>query len=87
MKKILLIMLAIITIMGLVACSGTKDNSGKKSGNLEGSLEEIIEKIYETADLEDDFRDYVENGMIPEEVNAERAEYFLGNQTLNLRKP
>ena len=86
MKKILLIMLAIITIMGLVACSGTKDNSGKKSGNLEGSLEEIIEKIYETADLEDDFRDYVENGMIPEEVNAERAEYFLGKSDIEFEE-
>jgi hypothetical protein len=87
MKKTLLLIMALVTILSLTACKGTNDKSNdNKSGNLEGSLEVILEKIYETADLEDDFREYVENGMMLEEVNAERAEYFLGKSDIEFEE-
>lgn len=85
-RKILLIMVTLITILSLAACSKTNDNTNNKSANLEGSLEEIMERIYETADLDKDFRDYVENGMMLEKVNAERAEYFLGKSDIEFEE-
>ncbi|NLK99307.1 MAG: hypothetical protein GX271_01460 [Clostridiales bacterium] len=87
MKKIILLVMALVTVLSLTACAGTNEQTNdKKSANLEGSLEEIIDKIYETADLEDDFREYVENGMMLEEVNAERAEYFLGKSDIEFKE-
>ncbi len=82
MKKLIVVILALVTVLSLGACSKTND----KSNNLDGSLNEIMDKIYETADLEDDFRDYVENGMMLEEVNAERAEYFLGKSDIEFEE-
>lgn len=79
MRKILLLIMALVTLVSLTSCKGTNDN---KSDNIQGSLEEIMDKIYETADLEDDFRNYVENGMMLEEVDTERAEYFLGKSDI-----
>lgn len=87
MKKLILLVMTLVTVLSLTACMGTNDKSNdNKSGNLEGSLEEILDKIYETADLEDDFRDYVKNGMILEEVNAERVEYFLGKSDIEFKE-
>lgn len=83
MKKIILLIMALVTVLSLVACSKSNDN---KSSNLDGSLKEIMDKIYETADLEADFRDYVENGMIIDEVNADRAEYFLGKADIEFEE-
>ncbi|NLO10779.1 MAG: hypothetical protein GX129_13065 [Clostridiales bacterium] len=85
-KKTLLFMMAIIAVLSLAACSGSSEKSNNKSGNLEGSLEDIMEKIYETADLDDDFRDYIKNGIMLEEVNAERAEYFLGKSDIEFEE-
>ena len=82
MKKIIVLILALVTVLSLGACGKTND----KSNNLDGSLNEIMDKIYETADLEDDFRDYVENGMMLEKVNAERAEYFLGKSDIEFEE-
>lgn len=87
MKKTLLIIMALITVLSLTACKGSvnqKDDA--KSANLEGSLEEIMANIYETADLEDDFKDYVEKGTMNEEVTAERAEYFLGKADIEFEE-
>ncbi|NLJ95569.1 MAG: hypothetical protein GX321_00320 [Clostridiales bacterium] len=91
MKRTLLIIIAFATVLSLSACKGKTDeidNSKSDSikGALEGSLEEIMDKIYETADLEDGFRDYVENGTMNEEVTAERAEYFLGKADIEFEE-
>jgi hypothetical protein len=63
-----------------VACRASDSNQsgGKGSGKLDGSLEEIMDKIYETADVDDNFKEYVKSGLQKEEVTTERAEYFLG---------
>lgn len=87
MKKVLLLIMALATVLSFTACKGTsaqKDNT--KSGNLEGSLEEIMDKIYETADVDDDFKEYVNSGMMKEEVTAERAEYFLGKSDIEFQE-
>ncbi|NLZ83667.1 MAG: hypothetical protein GX915_08385, partial [Clostridiales bacterium] len=60
MKKVLLLIMALATVLSFVACKGTdnqKDDTN--SGNLEGSLEEILDKIYDTADVDDNFKEYV----------------------------
>lgn len=87
MKKTLLLIMALATVLSLTACKGSvNQNDHTKSANLEGNLEEIMAKLYETADLEDDFRNYVENGTMNEEVTSERAEYFLGKADIEFEE-
>lgn len=87
MKKGLLLILTLATVLSFTACKGTSEQQDKnKSGNLEGSLEEIMDKIYETADVDDNFKEYVKSGTMNEEVTAERAEYFLGKSDIEFQE-
>jgi len=87
MKKILVMLMAIITAFGLVACKSQSSQTGEKdSGKLEGSLEDIINKIYDTADLDEQFRDYVKNGTYFDEVTAEKAQYHLGKADIEFKE-
>ena len=87
MKKILLLIMALATVLSFTACKETSDQKdNNKSGNIEGSLEEILDKIYETADVDDNFREYVKSGTFNEEVTAERAEYFLGKSDIEFQE-
>lgn len=87
MKKVLLLIMALATVLSFVACKGTdnqKDDTN--SGNLEGSLEEILDKIYDTADVDDNFKEYVKSGTTNEEVTAERVEYYLGKSDIEFQE-
>jgi hypothetical protein len=80
MKKLLLLMIALITVFSLAACKSNDadQTGGNKTGNLEGSLEDIMAKIYETAVVDDNFKEYIKLGLFNDEVTAERTEYYLG---------
>ena len=58
--------------------SETTKPDDSESNILDGSLEDILNKIYETADVDDNFKEYIKSGLQNEEVNSERIQYFLG---------
>lgn len=62
------------------------DNPDAGSDILTGSLEEILDKIYETADVDDNFKSYIKDGLLKEEVTAERTQYFLGKADLEFEE-
>ena len=87
MKKILVMLMAIVLAFGLVAC---KSNDSKQTGadkaKLEGSLEDILSKIYDNAELDDSFRDYVKNGTFIDKVTADNAQYHLGKSDIEFEE-
>ncbi|NMA65920.1 MAG: DUF4358 domain-containing protein [Clostridiaceae bacterium] len=86
MKKLLTLLLTLTLIFSIAACgsktSGNEPDKGK-STNLEGSLEDILEKIYETAELDDNFREYIKEGLMTTDITAERCEYYLGKADID----
>lgn len=88
MKKLVILLMAIVTAVSLVACKSAESNQagGNKTSNLEGSLEDILSKIYETADVDDNFKDYIKNGTFNEEVTDERTEYYLGKSGIEFEE-
>ncbi|WP_139903008.1 hypothetical protein [Clostridium thermarum] len=83
MKKIITLILALLTVFSLAAC---KPAGGSKTSNLEGSLEDILKKIYDTAKVDDNFKEYIKSGLQNETVTAERAEYFLGKADIEFKE-
>ena len=63
---------------------GAKDTS--KSGNLDGSLAELIKEIYATADIDSNFKEYVDSGTMFVEVNEENVEYHLGKADIEFEE-
>jgi len=63
---------------GLVACKSNDSQTGGGKKKLEGSLEDILNKIYDTAELEDSFKDYVKNGTFIDKLTADNTQYHLG---------
>lgn len=83
MKKLYLIILALVMVFSITACqSNDVDSNPTENNNLEGSLESILDKIYETVDVDDSYRDYIENRLVTTEVTAENAGYFLGDEKI-----
>ncbi|NLK40274.1 MAG: hypothetical protein GX303_08570 [Clostridiales bacterium] len=90
------VLVAALMLFNLVACtpkdgkntenSDTNSTGESTAGNLEGSLEEIIEKIYKTADLEDSFKEFIENGTFYDAVTAEKTEYYLGKSDIEFEE-
>lgn len=83
MKKVLSFALAIVLVLSLSAC-GNKTTS--KDTNLEGSLEDLITKIYDTADLDDEFREYVVCRSEFTEITSENIEYYLGTDDIEYQE-
>ena len=79
MKKILTLMLAFAMLLGVTACGTEAGKEPDKSAGLEGSLEDILAKIYETADVDDNFKEWAKEGTQVVEITAENAEYHLGS--------
>lgn len=80
MKKIQLIVMTLIMVLSFTACQPKGADAGTGSNNLEGSLESILDKIYETADIDDSFKDFIKNGLQTTEIKSEDAAYFLGKE-------
>ena len=83
MKKINLLLLALILVIGFTACQS--NDAGKNpvvNNNLEGSLESILDKIYEKAEVSDSMKDFIKEGLQVTEITAENAGYFLGKENV-----
>lgn len=91
MKRLVLLLLALTLVFSFAAC-GSKpadkdpDGNGKGNENLEGSLEDILNKIYETAELDSDFKRFVEEGLQVTEINAENCAYHLGKEGIEFKE-
>lgn len=66
--------------------NGDSQTDEGKAGNLDGSLEDILAKIYETADVDDNFKEYIKSGLYNDPVTAEREEYYLGKAGLEFEE-
>lgn len=96
MKKLLLLLLALTLVFSFVACQSNPANEDPNdknqdvetggSDNLEGSLEDILDKIYETAEVSDQFKEYMETGLQTTEITAERCEYYLGKEGIEFEE-
>ena len=83
MKKINLLLLALILVIGFTACQS--NDAGKNpvvNNNLEGSLESILDRIYEKAEVSDSMKDFIKEGLQVTEITAENAGYFLGKENV-----
>ena len=87
MKKMFLMVILMVAVLSFTGCGtkgGAKDTS--KSGNLDGSLEELIKEIYATADIDSNFKEYVDSGTMFVEVNEENVEYHLGKADIEFEE-
>ncbi|OQB25616.1 MAG: hypothetical protein BWY11_00280 [Firmicutes bacterium ADurb.Bin182] len=83
MKKLLVVVLAVLTILSAASCQPSGGGKGApESENLEGSLEDILSKIYETADVSDNFREWAKSGLETKDITAENVEYHLGTSDI-----
>ncbi len=87
MTKRLFVFLALILAMSFTACgtgnTGTNpSDNDNQSANLNGSLDSILEEIYETAELSDSFREYIEKGLQTTEITADNIVYHLGTDDI-----
>lgn len=82
MKKVLVLFLVLAFCLGsLTGCRKENvKNGGGADINLDGSLEEILSKIYETAELDDSFREYIDTGLQTKEITTENCSYHLGTE-------
>lgn len=80
MKKIIALVLTAALTLSVAACgsSGTAE-SGK---TISGTPEEIIAKIYETVDVNDEDRDFLQNSLGTIPVEKENAANFFGVDTI-----
>lgn len=81
MKRLFLLLVAFIMIFSLAACNGSNSNPAGNDNvnkNLEGSLEDILNKIYDTAQVDDNFKDYIKNGLMITPINPDNIKYHLG---------
>lgn len=87
MKKINLILLALILVISLTACQS--NDAGKnpvENNNLEGSLESILDKIYKRAEVSDSMKDFIKEGLQVTEITAENTGYFLGKENIEFEE-
>lgn len=88
MKKLSLVLLTLILVISFTACQSKDadknptDSKPIENKNLEGDLQSILDKIYETADVDDSFKDYIESGLQTTEITAENADYYLGKEEI-----
>ena len=61
----------------------TEATTPAPSENLEGSLEEILAKIYETVDVDDDTRAWMQGVLATTEVTPDMSGYFFGVENLD----
>lgn len=65
----------------------TEDKESTDNDNLfEGSLESILEKIYETADIDDNFKAFIKDGLMTTEITAENAAYYFGTEGIEFEE-
>ncbi len=80
MKKLSAYMLVLVMALSFAGCG-----SEKKSKNLEGSMTDLLNQIYETADLEQDFRDVLEFYETTE-ITSENAGQLIGTDEVSFEE-
>ncbi|MFA5528976.1 MAG: hypothetical protein WC996_10225 [Peptostreptococcales bacterium] len=81
MKKILVLLLAVVMIFSFIACSeGGKDQGN--NNNLEGSLEDILAKIYDTVEVGDSFNGHIKDSLMTTPITSENIVYYLGKEDI-----
>ncbi len=87
MKKLILLMLTFVMVFSLAACKSTAVNKpgGSKPKNLEGSLEDIMKNIYDTAKVDDKFKEYIKSRLQNQKVTDEKKEYYLGKADIEFK--
>ena len=83
MKKLLVLMLAIVTVFILAGCAEAAPDADDDNTSFEGSLEDILAKIYDTAKVTDSFRDYIKDGLMTVAITPENVSYHLGKDTID----
>jgi hypothetical protein len=78
MKKLLVLLLAVTTVFSFVACSAAGTNPVDSNSNLEGSLDDILAAIYDTAEVDDSFKDFIKDGLMTTPITSENVAYHLG---------
>jgi len=67
--------------------SETTEETGTPDNILDENLENILEGTYKTADVDDAFREYIENGLMTTKITAENCKYHLGKEDSNMKRP
>lgn len=82
MRKFLISIVLLLLVFSLTACNS--DNLGNSGGkdSLEGSLEDILDKIYDTAEVSDSFKQFMEDGLQTLPVTEEHTGYYLGKEDI-----
>ena len=78
MKKYLCLFLVLAAVFIFVGCQSAK--TGQGDNILEGSLEDVVAAIYETAEVDDYFKEYIKEGLQVTEITAEYCSYHLGTE-------
>lgn len=86
MKRYLLILLTFLLVVSFAACgtnnTGTNPDGDTNNSVNEGSLEEILAEIYDTAELSDQFREYIETGLQTTQITPDNITYHFGTADL-----
>ena len=86
MKKLFLIFLTLILTLSFAACQTNPTGNEQPNDALTGSLEDILDKIYETAELSDSFKEFIQGGLQTTVITAERSEYYLGKADIEFEE-
>ncbi|MDD3265475.1 MAG: hypothetical protein PHH02_06125 [Dehalococcoidales bacterium] len=81
MKKVILALMVFTLSISMLACQTENGSTTTPpDNNLEGSLESILESIYQNADVDESFRDFIDEGLYTTEITTDRVGYFLGKE-------
>jgi len=97
MKKITVTFILLILTLAFAAC---KDNPGTGPGSspaitpggenkgaiLDDSLEVILQAIYDTANLPESFKSFLEDGVATVQINDDNIEYHLGKKGIEFKE-
>lgn len=89
MKKLLSVLLVVCIAGVLAACQTTQPSTspGNSPGNnLSGKLEDILDQIYQNAELDNNFKNFVKDGLQTVKITSENCEYFLGKPDIEFEE-
>lgn len=73
MRRLKYLLLGIFMVVSLAGCG----KQAQEQNNLSGTLDEIMDQVYENAELDQDFRNSMQDFM-RSEILPEDAEYIIG---------
>ena len=82
MKKLIAIFMATMMLVLAVGCSS---NKGKRDPVLSEDLTKVLEKIYDTADLDDELKDYFKD-YEQVKLDESNVESYLGSSDIKFKE-